>query len=169
MSQLRVNSIGNLDGSKIDSTSDIVDVGLRNDVAYAQFNKIAAQSFGGSFTTIALDQTAMSKNIQLSGNEIQFLIPGVYKIDVGLRFGTSSDSWTGCRLYNATTGIVGISYGTGNITNDAGPATFNFLANVANIGVNYALQIYRAGGNWSQATPDVNAGIAIAATIVKVS
>jgi len=136
--------------------------------AYAQFNKISAQSFGGGFTTIALDETFVNKNIELIGNNIKFAVPGVYKIDVGMRFGTTSDSWTGCRLFNSTTGIVGISYGTGNVSNDPGPVTFNFLANVTNASPQYSLQIYRNGGNWTQATPDLNAGRAIVATIHKV-
>lgn len=136
--------------------------------AYAQFNKIAAQSFGSGFTTIALDETTVSKNIQLSGNNIQFLVPGVYKIDVGLRFGSATDSWTGCRLYNSTLGIAGISYGTGNVANDPGPVTFNFLANITDTSQVYSLQIYRNGGSWSMLTPDTNAGRAIVATVFKV-
>ena len=136
--------------------------------AYGQFNKIAAQSFGNGFTTITLDETFVNKNIQLIGNNIKFAFSGVYKIDVGMRFGTATDSWTGCRLFNSATGIAGISYGTGNVGNDPGPVTFNFLANITNASLEYSLQIYRNGGSWSQATPDTNAGRTIVATIHRV-
>jgi hypothetical protein len=160
-STLRFDNWENTDNTLSSSLSEIVP-------AYAQFNKIAAQSFGTGFTTIALDETFVNKNIQLIGNNIKFSLPGVYKIDVGMRFGSATDAWTGSRLFNSTSGIVGISYGTGNVASDPGPVTFNFLANVTNASLEYSLQIYRNGGSWSQTTPDTSAGRAIVATIHKV-
>lgn len=171
MSQLRVNSIGNLDGSKIDSTSDIVDVGLRNDVAYAQINKIAATSFGSGHQNILWDEVTVSKNISILSNQIYFALPGVYQITIGMRIGnTAADSWTGINVfYPATSTIVARSYGTGNVTNDPGPFQFTLLAEITQVNVPYQVRLYRAGGTLVQTTPDTEAGRAIVMNIVKVS
>jgi len=171
MSQLRVNSIGNLDGSKIDSTSDIVDVALRNDVAYAQINKIALTSFGSGHQNILWDEVAISKNISLLSNQIYFSLPGVYQITVGMRIGnTASDSWTGINVfYPATSTIIARSYGTGNVANDPGPFQFTLLAEITQVNVPYQVRLYRAGGSLVQSTPDTEAGRAIVMNIVKVS
>lgn len=171
MSQIRVNSIGNLDGSKIDSTSDIVDVGLRNDVAYAQINKIAATSFGSGQQNILWDEVTTSKNISLLSNQIYFALAGTYQITVGMRIGnTASDSWTGINVfYPATSTIVAQSYGTGNVANDPGPMQFTLLADITNTAQPYQVRLYRAGGTLVQTTPDTAAGRAIVMTIVKVS
>jgi hypothetical protein len=171
MSQLRVNSIGNLSGTKIDSTDDIVDVGLRNDTAYAQFNKIGGQSFTTGAQVISLDENAISKNISLntSNSIITFSIPGVYQVNVGFRFGTATDAWTGVNLATTSSVVVGTSFGTGNVSNDPGPAMFNFLANITDISAGYYLRVFRAAGTMAVATPDVNAGRAFVATFLRVS
>jgi len=138
----------------------------RGDKAYAQVNKVAGQTMNTGFDTILLDNIVFSKNISLVGNQIQFQLPGVYHVNVGWRFGTAADAWTTARLWNTTTGEVGISYGTGNVTNDPGPAHFNFLANITNVSVNYSLQTYRTA---TMAVTNVGIGYSFAATIIKVS
>jgi hypothetical protein len=171
MSELRVNSIGNLSGTKVDTTHDIVDVALRNDVAYAQINKIAAQSFTTGHQNILWDEVAVSKNISLSSNQISFALTGVYQVTVGMRFGnTATDAWTGINVfYPATSTIVAQSYGTGNVTNDPGPMQFTLLADITNTNQPYQVRLFRAVGSLVQTTPDTGAGRAIVMTIVKVS
>lgn len=169
MSTLRVSNISNLGGTKDATTNDISDVADRNDIAYAQINKIAGQTMAVGFDTILLDEVTVSKNITLTSNLIYFAIAGVYHIDLGFRFGTAGDIWTGARLWSSTAGEVGKSFGTGNVNNDPGPAMFSFLANITNTSVGYALQTYRASGTMGVATPDTNAGRAFVSTIVKVS
>ncbi len=168
MSNLRVSNIQNLAASKTATSDNVTDVANRNDIAYAQVNKIAGQTMNTGFDTILLDEVTVSKNITLTSNLIYFSVAGVYHINVGWRFGSAGDAWTGVRLYNATAGEVGKSYGTGNVTNDPGPAMFNFLANITNTGVGYSLQTYRTS-SMGVATPDTNAGRAFVATIIKVS
>lgn len=171
MSQLKVGSISNISGSKVDTTDDIVDVALRNDVAYAQINKIAAVSFGSGHQNIGWDEVTVSKNITLNSSQIYFSLPGVYQVTLGMRIGnTASDSWTGINVYDvAAATIVAQSYGTGNTTNDPGPFQFTLLANIANVNSPYQVRLYRAGGSLVQTTPDTNAGRAIVMNIVKVS
>jgi len=171
MSQLRVNNIGNLDGSKIDSTSDIVDVALRNDVAYAQINKIAATSFGSGHQNILWDEVTTSKNISLLANQIYFALPGTYQITLGMRIGnTAADVWTGINVfYPATSTIIARSYGTGNIANDAGAMHYTLLVDITNANQPYQVRLYRASATLIQSTPDTEAGRAIVMTIVKVS
>jgi len=142
---------------------------VKNETAYAQINKIAGQTLASGFDSILLDEVVFSKNISLVANQIKFDLAGVYHINVGWRFGTASDAWTGVRLFNTTAGTVGTSFGTGNVINDPGPVMFGFLANITNISVNYSLQTYRAGANMAVATPDVQAGRAFVSTIIKVS
>lgn len=137
--------------------------------AYAQFNKIAGQSFGSGHQNVLLDETFVSKNITLSSNQITFALPGVYQISMGMRFANDAgDSWTGVNLWSSSTGIVGNSYGTGNVSGDPGPGSWTFLANITNTSVSYYMRLYRAGSVLSQLTPDINAGRAIAVTINKI-
>ena len=168
MSTIRVNNISTTSGSPAASTSNVAAAANR-DVAYGQFNKIAAQSFPSGYTTILLDQTTVSKNITLTSNALYFSLPGVYQITLGLRFGAASDAWTSCRLYNVTAGEVGTSYGTGCVASDPGPVTFIFLADVSNTSVGYSLQMYRNGGTWDMATPSAGNAKAIVVTVTKVS
>lgn len=135
--------------------------------AYGQFNKIGSVAFGANFNNIVLDETVFSKNISLSSGNLVFSLPGIYKIDVGFRFGSGSDVWTGCRLFGNGS-IRGISYGTGQFANDPGPVTFNFMAEITNTEVPYTLQIYRNSSGNSIATPFTDAGRAIVATVSKV-
>jgi len=135
--------------------------------AYGQFNKIGAVTFGANFNNIVLDETVFSKNISLSSGNLVFALPGIYKIDVGFRFGTGSDVWTGCRLFGNGS-IRGISYGTGQFTNDPGPVTFNFMAEITNVDVAYTVQLYRNSSGNSMATPFTDAGRAIVVTVSKV-
>jgi hypothetical protein len=135
--------------------------------AYGQFNKIGGVAFGANFNNIVLDETVFSKNISLSSGNLLFTIPGIYKIDVGFRFGTGSDVWTGCRLFGNGS-IRGISYGTGQFTNDPGPVTFNFMAEITNVDVAYTVQLYRNSSGNSMATPFTDAGRAIVVTVSKV-
>lgn len=167
MSTLKVSNISNIDGTKNATTNDISDVA--NNIAYAQVNKIAGQTMASGFDSILLDEVTVSKNITLASNSLTFAIAGVYQISVGWRFGSASDSWTGVNLWNATTGIVGQSFGTGNVNNDPGPAMFTFLANVQNISVSYRLRTFRGGATMAVITPNTDAGRAFVATIVKVS
>lgn len=170
MSQLRVNNISNVGGTKTSSSDTMLDVANRNDVAYAQLNKVGGQNFTSGHQNILLDENFVSKNITLSSNQITFALPGVYQITMGMRFANDAgDSWTGVNLWNSTTGIVGNSYGTGNVSGDPGPGSWTFLANITNTSVSYYIRLYRAGSVLSQLTPDTNAGRAIAVTIVKVS
>lgn len=171
MSQLKVGSISNLSGSKIDSTDDIIDVGLRNDVAYAQINKIAATSFGSGHQNILWDEITVSKNITLSSNQILFALPGVYQITVGMRIGnTATDAWTGINVFYPTTNtIIARSYGTGNVANDPGPFQFTLLAEITQANSPYQVRLYRGGGSLVQTTPDTEAGRSIVMNIVKVS
>ena len=170
MSQLRVTNISNVGGTKTATSDNITDVGNRNDVAYAQLNKIAGQSFTSGHQNILLDETFVNKNITLSSNQITFALSGVYQITVGMRFANDAgDVWTGVNLWNSTTGIVGNSYGTGNVIGDPGPGSWTFFANITNISVQYFIRLYRSGSVLTQATPDLNSGRAIVVTIVKVS
>lgn len=139
-------------------------------VAYAQINKISAVSFGSGHQNIGWDEILNNKNITLSGNQIYFAYAGVYHVTLGMRIGnTASDSWTGINMYYpGTNTIVAKSYGTGNVTNDPGPFHFSLLVNITNPNQPYQLRLYRAGGSLIQSTPDIEAGRAIVATIIKV-
>jgi hypothetical protein len=136
--------------------------------AYGQFNKISSVTFAANFNNIVLDETAFSKNISLSSGNLVFALPGIYEINVGFRFGSGSDVWTGCRLFGDGS-IRGISYGTGQIaTSDPGPVTFNFMAEITNIATSYTVQVFRDSSGNSIATPNASAGRAIVVTISKV-
>lgn len=142
----------------------------RDDKAYCQVNKIDGQSFTTGHQNILLDDIEKAKNITLASNQLTFALPGIYSINVGFRWGSGTDTWSGVNLYNATAGIVGRSFGTGQLnSSDAGPAMFNFMADVQDTSVAYYLRLYRAGGTLAIVTPDTEAGKAIVATIVKVS
>lgn len=142
----------------------------RDDKAYCQVNKIAGQSFTTGHQNILLDDLEKAKNITLDSNQLTFALPGIYQINVGFRWGSGTDTWSGVNLYNSIEGIVGRSFGTGQLnSSDAGPAMFNFMADIQDTSVAYYLRLYRAGGTLAIATPDTEAGKAIVATIVKVS
>lgn len=167
MSTLKTNSISNVAGTTSITTAEIKEA--VKDKAYAQINKISGQSFGSGHQNILLDEILNSQNISLSSNAIIFAVPGVYQINLGFRFGAGGDVWTGANLWSSGTGIVGRSFGTGNISNDPGPAFFNFSANIQNISQSYYLRLYRNSGSLEVATPDTEAGRAFVSTIAKVS
>lgn len=170
MSTLRVNNISTTSGTPSASTTNLTYVANRNDVAYAQINKIAAQTFGSGHQNILWDEVTTSKNISLSGNQIYFAVAGTYQITVGMRVGSATDSWTGANVYYVGgNSIVAKSYGTGNVANDPGPFLFNMLVDIAYTAVPYQVRLYRNGGSLTQATPDTEAGRAIVMTIIKVS
>ena len=170
MSQLRVSSIAGTAGTPAASISNIASVSNRDDVAYAQINKIAGQSFGSGHMNILWDEVTTSKNITLLSNQISFALAGVYQITVGMRIGTASDVWSGVNLYHPSTDtILARSYGTGNVSNDPGPFQFVFLAEITAVNSPHQVRLYRAGGTLAQATPDIQAGRAITMTILRVS
>jgi hypothetical protein len=138
--------------------------------AYAQINKIAGVTFGSGHQNIAWDEIVNNKNITLSSNQISFAYTGIYNLNVGMRIGsTSSDVWTGVNVYHPETDtIIARSYGTGNVVNDPGPFHFSLLVNITQANSPYQIRLYRAGGTMVQATPDVQAGRAIVATIYKI-
>lgn len=139
--------------------------------AYAQFNQISGSTYNSGHQNIAFNESALANNISLntSNGLITFSTPGAYMVTVGWRFGAGSDAWTGVNMITAAGTVVARSFGTGNVTNDPGPAMFSFLANVTNISTGYYLRIYRAGATMTIATPDTEAGRAIVSTIVKIS
>jgi hypothetical protein len=171
VSTIRVNNITTTAGTPSALTSNVASVSNRDDVAYAQINKIAATSFGAGNMNIAWDEVVLSKNITLSSNQILFALPGVYQITVGMRIGnTATDAWTGVNVYYpATDTVIARSYGTGNVSNDPGPFQFTMLAEISQVNSPYQVRLYRAGGTLVQATPDTSAGRAIVMNIVKVS
>jgi hypothetical protein len=138
--------------------------------AYAQINKIAAQTFGSGHQNILWDEIVNNKNITLSGNQITFAFTGVYSVTLGMRIGnTADDVWTGINIFHPSTNtIIARSYGTGNINGDPGPYHFSLLVNITQANSPYQLRLYRAGGTLVQATPDVQAGRAIVSTIFKI-
>jgi hypothetical protein len=139
--------------------------------AYAQFNQIAGSTYSSGHQNVALNESVVASNISLntSNGLITFSQTGVYMITIGWRFGSASDAWTGVNLATAAGTVVARSFGTGNVTNDPGPAMFSFMANVTDISTGYYLRIYRAGASMAIATPDTEAGRAIVSTILKVS
>jgi hypothetical protein len=170
MSTLRVNNISTTAGSPSVTTSNVANVTNRDDIAYAQINKIAGQSFGSGHINILWDEITTSKNITLTSNQISFALAGIYQITVGMRIGTASDSWSGVNLYHPSTDtILARSYGTGNVVNDPGPFQFVFLAEITAVNSPHQVRLYRNAGTLAQATPDVQAGRAITMTILKVS
>lgn len=142
---------------------------VQNQTSYGQFNKIAGQTMANGFDTILLDESVFTKGISLSSNALTFSLAGVYFITIGFRFGTASDAWTGVRMFNATVGEVGKSFGTGNVINDPGPANFSFMANITNISVPYLVQTFRGGATMAVATPNTDAGRSFVVTVHKVS
>ena len=139
--------------------------------AYAQFNATAGFTTSGNYYTIPLNESYLAKNISLNTStyQITFSVTGVYKFDVGFRFGTGGDYWTGISLVNAAGTVVATSFGTGMVTNDPGPAMFNFMYNVTDISTTYTVKIYRnSSASLAVATPDASAGKAVVANIIKV-
>jgi hypothetical protein len=139
--------------------------------AYAQFNRIQEVTYGSGHQNIVLNESVIASNITLntSNGLITFSQPGVYLINVGWRFGSGGDVWTGVNLATAAGTIIARSFGTGNVVNDPGPAMFSFMANVTDISTGYYLRVYRAGSSMAIITPDTEAGRAIVSTILKVS
>jgi hypothetical protein len=170
MSTLRASNISNLGGTDSVTPTELELLVNRDDKAYAQINKIAAQSFTSGHQNILMDEIINAKNISLASNQITFSLPGIYLINIGFRWGSGGDVWSGVNLWSSTTDIVGQSFGTGMINSaDPGPAMFNMLANVQNTSVSYFLRLYRSSGTLAVATPETAAGRAFVSTIVKVS
>lgn len=138
-----------------------------NYASYGQFNVTTAGSYSNGFMKLVLNETAYAKNISLSSGSLLFAQTGYYSVNVGFRYGTSSDVWNGIRIYNGTA-AVGTSFGTGNTANDAGSVTFNLIAKIQNAAITYDVQAYRNAGTWSPSTPLTDAGRFVVVTVNKV-
>jgi hypothetical protein len=154
--------------SRARDVSGLITNALPSYLAYGQFNGNSAQTFAGNaFTKVTLNETVYNKNISLSSNSLLFSQTGYYDLKFGLRFGTGGDDWTGCRLYgdNASRGS---SFGTGNVLNDPGPVTFNFIAKIENASATYDLQMFRNSATLATSNPVANAGKTYVLTINKI-
>lgn len=143
-----------------------------DDEAYGQYIYDGAGSyFTSGYFKISFNGLLNSKNLSLSGGSIIFSKPGVYEFGFGHRFGTGSDVWTGCGLYNETTGVtLARSYGTGQVGGaDPGPVNYQFLATIANTAQTYALRVYRSGGTLSMLDPADDAGHQFVCTVKRLS
>jgi hypothetical protein len=148
--------------------SNLITNALPSYLAYGQFNGTAAQTFAGNaFSKVILNEAVNNRNITISSNSLLFAQTGYYDLKFGLRFGTGSDDWTGCRLFgdNASRGS---SFGTGNVVNDPGPVTFNFIAKIENSSATYDLQMFRNGATLATSNPVANAGKTYVLTINKI-
>jgi hypothetical protein len=148
--------------------ANLITNALPSYLAHGQFNGNSAQTFAGNaFTKVTLNETVYNKNISLSSNSLLFSQTGYYDLKFGLRFGTGGDDWTGCRLYgdNASRGS---SFGTGNVLNDPGPVTFNFIAKIENASATYDLQMFRNSATLATSNPVANAGKTYVLTINKI-
>jgi len=140
---------------------------------YAQFSKVAGQSFTGSggttWETFQLDTIVYNNGISLNTSlyQISFTYPGAYFITIGFRWGGGSDVWTGVRLYGDGS-EKGKSFGTGNVVNDPGPAFFQMIAFITNTGATYELQLWRNVASLSVATPNATAGHAFVSTFIRI-
>lgn len=148
--------------------SNLITNALPSYLAYGQFNGTAAQTFSGNaFTKVILNEALYNKNITLSNNSLLFAQTGYYDLKFGLRFGTGGDDWTGCRLFGDNA-LRGSSFGTGNVVNDPGPVTFNFIAKIENASATYDLQMFRNSAALTTSNPVANAGKAYVLTINKI-
>jgi hypothetical protein len=148
-----------------------VKIPTADDEAYGYVYHNTAITFAAnSSTKIPWSTITSNKNVSLSSGSIVFAKTGVYEFTVGMRFGTGADIWTGVNLFNASTStLLAQSYGTGNVANDPGPVSWQFLATVSSTSNLHDIRIYRGGGTVLTATPDVNAGWTYTCTIKRLS
>lgn len=142
-----------------------------DDEAYAYLYHNSIITFAANaHTRIPWSTITNNKNVTLSSGSVIFGRTGVYEVTVGMRFGAGGDIWTGVNLFNASTStILAYSYGTGNVSNDPGPVSWQFLANVTSTTNSHDIRIYRANGTLATAVPDGNAGWAYTATFKRLS
>lgn len=148
--------------------ANLITTALPSYLAYGQFNGTSAQTFAGNaFSKVILNEAVNNKNITLSSNSLLFSQTGYYDLKFGMRFGTGADDWTGCRLFgdNASRGS---SFGTGQVVNDPGPITFNFIAKIENTSATYDFQIFRNSTTLLTSVPVANAGKTYVLTINKI-
>jgi hypothetical protein len=136
---------------------------------YAQLNRLGTFTINADgFTAITFEEMPVASGISYSGANITFSRTGIYLITAGFRFGTGGDIWTACRLYGDSA-TKGYGYGTGNPTNDPGPVSWQFLANITNTAVTYQIQVGRLGGTLNAADPVITDAASFAATLTKVA
>lgn len=108
------------------------------------------------FSNITWDSAASKYITTTAGSaNIQFPYAGQYEISVGWRFGTGGDVWTTIRLLDSNSTVRGIGYGTGQITNDAGPCLQTMICTipVTRINQNMTIQFYRGGSTMAIGNP----------------
>lgn len=165
-------------GTRVDAVTIKPNGDLLAKGVYAQLNRWSGQVFSqNAWTAISWEVASGSlipgptNGISANLTAITFTYPGTYYIVLGFRFGNPPDIWTGCRLQSGGTNY-GYSYGTGNVSSDAGPCTFNFLASISNTAITYTIDIWRnSGGDLTVATVTAAASPqlpALVATIFRV-
>lgn len=134
---------------------------------YAQLNRLSSFTINDGFTSISFEEMPVASGISYSGANITFSRTGIYLVTLGFRFGTGGDIWTTCRLYGDSA-TKGYAYGTGNALNDAGPVSWQFLANITNTAVTYQIQVGRLGGGLGVGDPVISDAASFAATLTKI-
>lgn len=98
----------------------------------------------GTGVVIPFNTSYISNGITLSSNAFTFDSAGIYAVDWGCRPGTAADVWSVVDMYNATTGIVGKSYGFGTSGTEVGARSVHFMVQISNTAVSYNVRMSRA-------------------------
>ena len=98
----------------------------------------------GTGVVIPFNTTYISNGITLASNAFTFSSVGVYAVDWGCRPGTAADVWSVLDMHNATTGIVGKSYGFGTAGTEVGARSVHFMVQISNTAVSYNVRMSRA-------------------------
>lgn len=100
-----------------------------------------------------------------NGTDMTFAKPGKYLITTGWRFGSGGDVWTNVRLLDSDGTVRGIGFGTGQVTNDPGPCSIHFIADIPLSRINQIMrmQFQRSGSGMGIASPAF--GYAIVTTV----
>jgi hypothetical protein len=137
--------------------------------AYAYYN--SGVTFAANANTkIPFDTFLNNKNVTLSSGSFVFARTGIYEVTLGMRLGTGGDIWTGVNLYNASTAtVLARSYGTGNVVNDPGPVSWQFLVNITSTTNLHDIRVYRAGGTLATVSTDASAGYVYTCSFNKIT
>ena len=134
-------------------------------VAYAQLDA-PGQTFAPGWQAINFNARPVGSGITVSGTDVTFDEPGVYRVSASYRNGVGSDVWTAVRVTDDAGAVRGVSTGYGNDTNTPELQAVQFLVDITDTQEPHHIELGRLNSGLAVAPAASIAGVAMPSLVV---
>jgi hypothetical protein len=115
--------------------------------AHAQIEGDGQTFAGNGWHPVTFSGTSVQSGIAVSGIDITFSSPGVYRLGLSYRNGSGANAWSGVRLVDDVGSVRGVSAGMANDVSTPHLQAVQFLVDVTDISAPHRLEFGRLGNN----------------------